>query len=65
MGWDRERGASWAKAGNVWTQRNWNSSSPKALPLCEETQLSMLLLQGFSLLEEMTSEAKAPAFLPP
>ena len=33
---------------------------PKALPLCEETQLSMLPLQGFSLLEEMPSEALPP-----
>ena len=33
---------------------------PKALPLCEETQLSMLLLQGFHLLEEMTSEPRPP-----
>nr|XP_060474236.1 immunoglobulin superfamily DCC subclass member 3 isoform X5 [Panthera onca] len=38
--------------------------------LCEETQFSMLPLEGFSLLEEMTSEAKSPfagpaAALPP
>ncbi|GAB5572364.1 immunoglobulin superfamily DCC subclass member 3 isoform X5 [Prionailurus iriomotensis] len=38
--------------------------------LCEETQFSMLPLEGFSLLEERTSEAKAPfagpaAALPP
>lgn len=38
--------------------------------LCEETQLSVLPLHGFGLLEERTSEAKAPcaspaAVLPP
>ena len=38
--------------------------------LCEETQFSRLPLEGFSLLEEMMSEAKAPcpgpaATLPP
>ncbi|KAB0407177.1 hypothetical protein E2I00_013529 [Balaenoptera physalus] len=43
---------------------------PEAPALCEETQFSMLPLQGFGLLEEMTSEAKAPcvgplAALPP
>ena len=32
----------------------------QALPLCEETQLSTLPLQGFSLLEEMTWGPKPP-----
>ncbi|KAF5925348.1 hypothetical protein HPG69_001792 [Diceros bicornis minor] len=35
-------------------------TDPAAPALCEETQFSMLPLQGFGLLEEMTSEAKAP-----
>nr|XP_055175551.1 immunoglobulin superfamily DCC subclass member 3 isoform X2 [Nyctereutes procyonoides] len=43
---------------------------PGAPALCEETQFSRLPLEGFSLLEEMMSEAKAPcpglaAALPP
>uniref|UniRef100_A0A452QLD3 Immunoglobulin superfamily DCC subclass member 3 n=1 Tax=Ursus americanus TaxID=9643 RepID=A0A452QLD3_URSAM len=46
------------------------SSDPGDPALCEETQFSMLPLEGFSLLEEMMSEAKAPsagpvAALPP
>nr|XP_030731148.1 immunoglobulin superfamily DCC subclass member 3 [Globicephala melas] len=49
---------------------NPRPTDPEAPTLCEETQFSMLPLQGFGLLEEMTSEAKAPcvgplAALPP
>ncbi|TKC40628.1 hypothetical protein EI555_014047 [Monodon monoceros] len=49
---------------------NPRPTDPEAPALCEETQFSMLPLQGFGLLEEMTSEAKAPcvgplAALPP
>ncbi|KAI4582839.1 hypothetical protein MJG53_008052 [Ovis ammon polii x Ovis aries] len=36
------------------------TQDPEAPALCEETQLSMLPLQGFSLLEEMPSEAPPP-----
>ncbi|KAK2509082.1 hypothetical protein MC885_003518 [Smutsia gigantea] len=36
------------------------TQDPGAHALCEETQLSMLTLQGFSLREEMASEATAP-----
>ncbi|XP_072820014.1 immunoglobulin superfamily DCC subclass member 3 [Vicugna pacos] len=38
---------------------------PEAPAPCEETQLSVLPLQGFTLLEDMTSEAKAPGVGPP
>ncbi|XP_010832906.1 PREDICTED: immunoglobulin superfamily DCC subclass member 3 [Bison bison bison] len=37
-----------------------NQQDPEAPALCEETQLSMLPLQGFSLLEEMPLEALPP-----
>ncbi|XP_054421651.1 immunoglobulin superfamily DCC subclass member 3 [Pteronotus mesoamericanus] len=36
------------------------TQDPAAMALCEETQLSVLPLQGFGLREERTSEAKAP-----
>ncbi|KAI4567801.1 hypothetical protein MJT46_007599 [Ovis ammon polii x Ovis aries] len=36
------------------------TQDPEAPALCEETQLSMLPLQGFGLLEEMPSEAPPP-----
>eukprot|EP00069_Balaena_mysticetus_P020354 bmy_12703T0 len=58
------------RAGAVGQPDPRPTQDPEAPALCEETQFSMLPLQGFGLLEEMTSEAKAPcvgplAALPP